>query len=106
MIEIDKLKSLLLTPDQLRLFEYIPRPVIRPRALQRSGVSRPQANDWAFFTQEKTFEEKVKEAFEAYKNILSEAQANRSAIDDKLVNMIDGEVKELFESLFSGIIKL
>ncbi len=62
MIEIDKLKLLLLNQDQCKLFDYLPKPLI-PLHSQETLLNN---NEHFYLKEEKNFELKVKEAFEAY----------------------------------------
>jgi hypothetical protein len=55
LIEIDKLKALLLTPDQLKLFDYLPKPVVPVISEERNPFDEDDEQIIEFFKDDKPF---------------------------------------------------
>ncbi|EAR95582.2 transmembrane protein, putative (macronuclear) [Tetrahymena thermophila SB210] len=94
LMEVDKLKNILLNPDQLRLFEYIPKPTIR----SNYGFCK-KATDIEFqmddqYQDNRTELQKAQQAYQAYQNIAS--KQNLSALDTKILQLLDQKLLQLF----------
>ncbi|EAS06475.1 transmembrane protein, putative (macronuclear) [Tetrahymena thermophila SB210] len=101
MIEIDKLKYLIFDEDQMKLFEFIPKPKIGLNDIEIDGqkeftssqntniISKnKQRNSHNYYFQaDKTSEEKAKDAQLSFLKIYQ--KKNKSKIDEKLINTID-----------------
>ncbi|KAL4464636.1 hypothetical protein ABPG74_011197 [Tetrahymena malaccensis] len=94
LMEVDKLKNILLSPDQLRLFEYIPKPTIR----SNYGFCKKEA-DIQFemddhYQDNRTELQKAQQAYQAYQNIAS--KENLSVLDTKILQLLDQKLLSLF----------
>lgn len=91
LYEIDKLKMLLLNENQNRLFDNLTKPVILNNSTINIGFSK---NSKVLHNQIDDIE-KFKKIQEAYQNIKKQMQL--SPIDQKIVNLMDDDVKNLLE---------
>ncbi|EAR97898.2 zinc knuckle protein (macronuclear) [Tetrahymena thermophila SB210] len=84
--ELEKLKQVVLNEDQLKLFELLPRPVLR------SDSSESQSNQGNSFYDKinKTYEEKVDDAFQSLANILNKPK--KSQRDIQLIQLLDKKI--------------
>ncbi|KAL4494038.1 hypothetical protein ABPG72_015994 [Tetrahymena utriculariae] len=94
LMEVDKLKNILLNPDQLKLFEYIPKPTIR----SNYGFCK-KAKDIQFeiddhYQDSRTELQKVQQAYQAYQNIAN--KQNLSSLDLKILQLLDQKLLSLF----------
>ena len=98
-LEIDKLKFLLLSPDQLQIFEHLPKPMIckygnlNMNSIDLSRVKRRQADDLLNFS-EIGFQKvmaKIEVFTKCFTNILQKNKLDD--IDKKLINFIGDELK-------------
>ncbi|EAR88540.1 transmembrane protein, putative (macronuclear) [Tetrahymena thermophila SB210] len=94
LMEVDKLKNILLNPDQLKLFEYIPKPTIR----SNYGFCK-KAEDIQFeiddhYQDNRTELQKAQQAYQAYQNIAN--KENLSALDIKIIQLLDQKLLSLF----------
>ncbi|EAR87345.1 transmembrane protein, putative (macronuclear) [Tetrahymena thermophila SB210] len=94
LMEVDKLKNILLNPDQLKLFEYIPKPTIR----SNYGFCK-KAKDIQFeiddhYQDNRTELQKVQQAYQSYQNIAN--KQNLSALDVKILQLLDQKLLQLF----------
>jgi hypothetical protein len=64
LIEIEKLKLILLTPDQVKMFDYLPKPTI-PQNLK---LNDDQEINYIFFSDDIPFKMRIQKALTAYKN--------------------------------------
>lgn len=92
LIEVDKMKALLLSDEQLKLFDYIPKPVISNFV---TNEDNPNKKD--IFEDEKPFTMKVYEALEAYKKITINSNFPDQKMNEKLVGLLDDEIKTVFD---------
>ncbi|EAS04699.2 small GTP-binding domain protein (macronuclear) [Tetrahymena thermophila SB210] len=98
LIEVEKLKRLLLDQDQLRLFEYLPKPKIHFDlvAQVKKDLNDQKNQEINLLYQDNRAEfQKVKDAYQAYKVILS--KQNYSDVDQKIVEMLDPNLIKFFE---------
>ncbi|KAL4429641.1 hypothetical protein ABPG74_017050 [Tetrahymena malaccensis] len=102
MIEIDKLKYLIFDDDQMKLFEFIPKPTIGfndievdtkvefSTASENNNIlfKKKQINSHNYYFQaDKTMEEKAKDAQLSFLKIYQKKQ--KSKIDERLLNTVD-----------------
>ncbi|KAL4472593.1 hypothetical protein ABPG74_018542 [Tetrahymena malaccensis] len=99
LIEFEKLKKLLLNESQLRLFDYIPKPIIKVDKLNNPIITNDQnqCNEGVFYEDNRTQIQKAEEAQEAYNEIVNQSQQN-SALNKKLINLLHPKLIELFKS--------
>ncbi|EAR87825.2 small GTP-binding domain protein (macronuclear) [Tetrahymena thermophila SB210] len=97
LIEVEKLKRLLLNSDQIKLFDYLPKPTINPYLILKNAanqnVSKSQEVDLLYQDNRSEFQ-RVKDAFEAYKNI--QARQEHSLLDQKIIEMLDPNLVSVF----------
>ncbi|KAL4441428.1 hypothetical protein ABPG74_013723 [Tetrahymena malaccensis] len=101
LIEVEKLKRLFLDQDQIKLFDYLPKPTINFGFTQ--NLQEQTQHQDAFQNQEinllyqdgRSEFQKIKDAYEAYKNIL--AKKDFSNLDQKIIDMIDQNIVDIFE---------
>ncbi|KAL4493486.1 hypothetical protein ABPG72_007494 [Tetrahymena utriculariae] len=115
LVEIDKLKMLVLNEDQIKLFEYLPKPIVHlnpkeiPPSPSLKNSNKPSPNNnlhhpqnmqqaWSMLHQQKNPIEKAAEASEVYKNMIENDPELLTSIDRKLIEMMDVRVKNIFEN--------
>ncbi|EAS03086.2 transmembrane protein, putative (macronuclear) [Tetrahymena thermophila SB210] len=115
LVEIDKLKMLVLNEDQIKLFEYLPKPIVHlnpkevPPSPSLKNSNKPSPNShlhhpqnmqqaWSMLHQQKNPIEKAAEASEVYKNMIENDPEQLTSIDRKLLEMMDVRVKNIFEN--------
>ncbi|KAL4441425.1 hypothetical protein ABPG74_013720 [Tetrahymena malaccensis] len=99
LIEVEKLKRLLLDQHQIKLLDYLPKPTIHlDLALNKNSNHSNQKNQEVnlLYQDNRSEMQKAKDAFEAYKNILS--KENFSELDQKLIDMLDQNLVSIFEA--------
>ncbi|KAL4463239.1 hypothetical protein ABPG74_007240 [Tetrahymena malaccensis] len=84
--EIEKLKSIILDEDQIKLFEILPRPVLRNRESQAQKYS---SNSYFDFKTKPT-EEKVEEAYNSLMKIVNKQK--KSQRDLQLIQLLDENI--------------
>ncbi|EWS73858.1 zinc knuckle protein (macronuclear) [Tetrahymena thermophila SB210] len=91
--ELEKLKQVVLNEDQLKLFELLPRPVLQ------SNSSESQSNQGNSFYDKinKTYEEKVDEAYQSLANILNKPK--KSQRDIQLIQLLD---KKIYQNILDA----
>ncbi|EAR93742.1 small GTP-binding domain protein (macronuclear) [Tetrahymena thermophila SB210] len=99
LIEVEKLKRLLLDQNQIKLLDYLPKPTINlnlalNKDLNRSNQKNQEIN--LLYQDNRSELQKAKDAFEAYKNILS--KDDFSELDQKLIDMLDQNLIQIFEA--------
>ena len=114
IVEIEKLKVLLLDADQLKLFEYLPKPLLTHNKnnklfSKRQFLNKVQDNHnlitlnyfqekWKQIDEDKSSTnvlEKVTSLFESYQRI--KCKENITDIDKKILDMLDLNIKNLLE---------
>ncbi|EWS76304.1 hypothetical protein TTHERM_000004890 (macronuclear) [Tetrahymena thermophila SB210] len=97
LIEVEKLKRLLLNSDQIKLFDYLPKPTIHADLILKNAanqnVSKSKEIDLLYQDNRSEFQ-RVKDAFEAYKNIQSRQE--HSLLDQKIIEMLDPNLVSVF----------
>ncbi|EAS02864.2 transmembrane protein, putative (macronuclear) [Tetrahymena thermophila SB210] len=126
LIEIDKLKMLILNENQLKLFDYMPKPVINNKtqyqhqlktqqelqlenmnmstqkglSLKLKPTNQPEESKfkstWSILDSEKTTLMKAHEAYLAFNKIKDDSK-DISEIDEKLLSMLDPQILSYFE---------
>ncbi|KAL4448810.1 hypothetical protein ABPG74_012899 [Tetrahymena malaccensis] len=126
LIEIDKLKMLILNENQLKLFDYMPKPVINNKtqyqhqlktqqelqlenmnistqkglSLKLKSTNQPEESKfkstWSILDSEKTTLMKAHEAYLAFNKIKDDSK-DISEIDEKLLSMLDPQILSYFE---------
>ncbi|KAL4463971.1 hypothetical protein ABPG74_005908 [Tetrahymena malaccensis] len=86
ILEIDKLKRIVLNDDQLALFNYIPKPQITYKVDQKQRIVFEKKS---FFSNEEELNnyEKFKKAKQSFKNIVEKLKPTK--IDQRILNLID-----------------
>ncbi|EAS04697.3 small GTP-binding domain protein (macronuclear) [Tetrahymena thermophila SB210] len=98
LIEVEKLKRLLLDKDQIKLFDYLPKPTIHLDMIQEQNENQRKSERSEIdllYQDNRTPLQKVKEAQEAYKNILQKYQ--QTQLDEKIIQMLDPNLLSVFE---------
>ncbi|EAR85992.2 transmembrane protein, putative (macronuclear) [Tetrahymena thermophila SB210] len=99
LIEFEKLKKLLLNENQLRLFDYIPKPIIKVNKNTNQIIQTDQndsSNAGIFYEDKRTLIQKAEDAQEAYNNIINQSQQN-TELNQKLINLLHPKLIELFK---------
>ncbi|KAL4499961.1 hypothetical protein ABPG72_015310 [Tetrahymena utriculariae] len=100
LIEFEKLKKFLLNENQLRLFDYIPKPIIKLNKYTNQinqNDSQDLNNVGIFYVDKRTLIQKAEDAQEAYNVIVNQSQQN-SELNHKLINLLHPKLIELFKS--------
>ncbi|KAL4455325.1 hypothetical protein ABPG74_012477 [Tetrahymena malaccensis] len=98
LIEVEKLKRLLLDKDQIKLFDYLPKPTIQSCLVldkQKTLVDSKRNEIDLLYQDNRTPLQKAKDAYEAYKNI--QKKDEYSQLDEKIIEMIDPNLISIFE---------
>ncbi|KAL4441424.1 hypothetical protein ABPG74_013719 [Tetrahymena malaccensis] len=97
LIEVEKLKRLLLDPDQIKLLDYLPKPTIHlDLVLNQQSTENVNKEVNLLYQDNRSQMQKAKDAFEAYKKIQS--RKNFSRLDQKLIEMLDQNLVQIFEA--------
>ncbi|EAS03814.1 transmembrane protein, putative (macronuclear) [Tetrahymena thermophila SB210] len=101
LVEIDKLKMLLLDHNQRELFEFLPRPVV----LQKENEDINEINDkfniqeaWSLLQEEKSTIDKATNACISYKIMTQKKKKN--VLDSRLLEMLDMNIKHVFNQTY------
>ncbi|EAS03357.2 transmembrane protein, putative (macronuclear) [Tetrahymena thermophila SB210] len=100
LIEVDKLKMLFLNENQRKIFEYLPRPIVRldPEQQQEECEKYTLNQAWArqMFFNDKNYISKASEAMLAYQQIIQKGK-ELDPLDQKLIEMLDESKKIYFQ---------
>ncbi|KAL4441423.1 hypothetical protein ABPG74_013718 [Tetrahymena malaccensis] len=99
LIEVEKLKRILLDADQIKLFDYLPKPTIDLDLIlhKQSTENIYKSKEVNLLYQDNRSEmQKAKDAFEAYKKI--KHKKNFTMLDQKIVEMLDQNLVQIFEA--------
>ncbi|EAS06425.1 transmembrane protein, putative (macronuclear) [Tetrahymena thermophila SB210] len=96
LIEVDKLKQLLLNEDQIKLFEYLPKPVLiiddyKNKVDDQSKFVKENKKELSSPNQQMDRKQSFDSVKKSYFNIIRKKA--RSIIDKKILKMLDPEVK-------------
>ncbi|KAL4481516.1 hypothetical protein ABPG74_007605 [Tetrahymena malaccensis] len=95
--EIEKLKRLILDENQLKLFDFLPKPTILEEFINKSDLSL-KSQEVDFLYQDSRSElQKASDSFQAYQNLLSKYE--QTPLDLKLINQIDPNIKKIFKDI-------
>ncbi|EAS03362.1 transmembrane protein, putative (macronuclear) [Tetrahymena thermophila SB210] len=88
LIEFEKLKRLLLTENQLKLFDYIPKPIFNIDNENQLIIQNDQdeSNTGILYEDNRSLLKKAEEAQEAYNNLMS--NPHRQLLDEKLISFL------------------
>ncbi|EAR87344.2 transmembrane protein, putative (macronuclear) [Tetrahymena thermophila SB210] len=96
LLEVDKLKQILLDKDQLKLFEYIPKPTITSNYGFTEKEDDLQIDIDTQYQDKRTELQKAQQAFNAYQNISNKEHQN--LLDNRIIELLDPKLLELFGS--------
>ncbi|KAL4468732.1 hypothetical protein ABPG74_005235 [Tetrahymena malaccensis] len=89
LLEVEKLKYLLLNENQIKLFEFIPKPLLTLKDKKNIFVSDKVG---ILYQQQITQDEKVNQAIEAFSHIVN-SQEKISKIDIRIMELLDPKFK-------------
>ncbi|CAD8114121.1 unnamed protein product [Paramecium sonneborni] len=95
LIEIDKLKKILLNDDQQILFNYIHKPKIQLGIREKMKAS---INQNYYDTSKLSFEEEILQAFNSYNMIKENNHQKSKKINQSIISLLDRDVKLIFEN--------
>ncbi|KAL4475235.1 hypothetical protein ABPG72_018892 [Tetrahymena utriculariae] len=97
--EVEKLKKLLLDQDQIKLFDYLPKPIIHSDCVLQKDMKESLSKKYEvdiMYQDNRTEMQKVKDAFQSYKKIVSKTE--HSKLDQKLIDSLDPNLMFLFQT--------
>ncbi|EAR86454.1 transmembrane protein, putative (macronuclear) [Tetrahymena thermophila SB210] len=104
LLELEKLKRLLLDRDQIKLFEFIPKPIIHEEQFDRdtmTGITEHQSfaisNTGILYEDKRNVAQKAKDAEEAYHRITNQNKLSDLPINRKLLQLIDPRISSQFQ---------
>ncbi|EAR90212.1 transmembrane protein, putative (macronuclear) [Tetrahymena thermophila SB210] len=103
LIEVEKLKRLLLDQDQIRLFDYLPKPTINPDLVFKSQNNQNSLKSQEIdllYSDNRSELQKTREAFKAYQQILS--KQNNTYLDQKILETLDPNLVAIFNAQFNN----
>ncbi|CAK55713.1 unnamed protein product (macronuclear) [Paramecium tetraurelia] len=105
LFEIDKLKMVLFTENQLKLFNYFPKPCVSDSLILNSNdkllQNQERQIEFSYLLKEElTHEMKVQEAYKAYKKI--KKLNNQEQLDQRILIHLDQDLRNLFDSLIES----
>ncbi|CAD8188107.1 unnamed protein product [Paramecium pentaurelia] len=95
LIEIDKLKKILLNEDQQILFNYIHKPKIQ---LGIRDQMKASINQNYYDTKQLSFEEEILQAFNSYTMIKESNHKKYKKVNNSIISLLDKDVKLIFET--------
>ncbi|KAL4432690.1 hypothetical protein ABPG74_004983 [Tetrahymena malaccensis] len=100
LVEVEKLKRLILDPEQLKLFDYIPKPTIHSNLVLNSNPNQPEIKKSyevdVLYQDHRTEIQKVTDAFQAYKMIVN--RQDHTILDEKIIQLLDPNLVSIFEA--------
>ncbi|KAL4435683.1 hypothetical protein ABPG74_018234 [Tetrahymena malaccensis] len=99
LIEVEKLKRLFLNQEQLKLFDYLPKPTIHSGLFDKKTTDKGIQNQYEInllYQDNRTELQRAKDAYDSYKKILSKNEYTE--LDEKLINMLDQNLIDIFEA--------
>ncbi|EAR83266.2 ABC transporter family protein (macronuclear) [Tetrahymena thermophila SB210] len=99
LLEVDKLKKLLMDDDQIKLFEYLPKPTIYEQDVlqqqnQDQEQQQQQQNKDIYYQDLRSESQKLQDAFESYVKISKRKRP--SGLDLKILQNIDINLVQIF----------
>ncbi|EAR91787.2 transmembrane protein, putative (macronuclear) [Tetrahymena thermophila SB210] len=95
--ELEKLKRLIFDQDQLKLFDYLPKPTIQTDISMKQKDKKQNIEIDLLYQDNRSELQKACESFKAYQNIAY--KSDQSTLDQKLINQLDPALKKMFEQL-------
>ncbi|EWS73443.1 small GTP-binding domain protein (macronuclear) [Tetrahymena thermophila SB210] len=95
--ELEKLKRLIFDQDQLKLFDYLPKPTIQTDICFKQNEKKDDLEIDLLYQDNRSELQKARESFQAYQNIAH--KNDQSILDQKLINQLDPALKEMFKQL-------
>ncbi|CAD8191088.1 unnamed protein product [Paramecium octaurelia] len=95
LIEIDKLKKILLNEDQQILFNYIHKPKVQ---LGKREKMKASINQNCYDTKQLSFEEEILQAFNSYNMIKESNHKKQKKVNQSIISLLDRDVKLIFET--------
>ncbi|EAR98492.1 transmembrane protein, putative (macronuclear) [Tetrahymena thermophila SB210] len=99
LIEVEKLKRLLLDQDQIKLFDYLPKPTIHSDCVLKKDMKQSLSKQYEvdiMYQDNRTEMQKVKDAFQSYKKIIKKTE--HSKLDQKIIDLLDPNLLFLFQT--------
>ncbi|KAL4473869.1 hypothetical protein ABPG74_022733 [Tetrahymena malaccensis] len=99
LIEVEKLKRLLLDQDQIKLFDYLPKPTISPDLVFKKKHSQNSLKSQEIdllYSDNRSELQKTREAFKAYQQLLS--KQDNTYLDQKILEMLDPNLVAIFNA--------
>ncbi|EAR90374.3 hypothetical protein TTHERM_00109270 (macronuclear) [Tetrahymena thermophila SB210] len=95
LLEVEKLKRLLLNENQIKLFEFIPKPLLTLDEQKSNNLSDKIG---LLYEDEKDIMQKTSEVQEAFQQIIN-SKAKPSKIDIRILELLDPQFKQLLSDL-------
>ncbi|EAR83267.2 ABC transporter family protein (macronuclear) [Tetrahymena thermophila SB210] len=99
LIEVDKLKRILMDDDQIKLFEYLPKPTISDQEVLNEKLQNDKQDENnfkdIFYQDTRSESQKLQDAYEAYIKISKKKSLN--IIDQKIMLNIDQNLVNIFK---------
>ncbi|EAR91784.2 transmembrane protein, putative (macronuclear) [Tetrahymena thermophila SB210] len=95
--ELEKLKRLIFDQDQLKLFDYLPKPTIQTDISMKQNDKKEEIEIDLLYQDNRSELQKACESFQAYQNIAY--KSDQSTLDQKLINQLDPVLKKMFKQL-------
>ncbi|KAL4460287.1 hypothetical protein ABPG74_000038 [Tetrahymena malaccensis] len=97
LLEVDKLKQLIMDKDQIQLFEYISKPIISDEDVfgkkSTQNIQEQQEKYSILYQDNRSEIQKVQDAYQSYQNI---QQRDLSVMDKKILNHLDPQLVNIF----------
>ncbi|EWS71394.1 small GTP-binding domain protein (macronuclear) [Tetrahymena thermophila SB210] len=95
--EIEKLKRLILDEDQLKLFDYLPKPTISADIISKSHFEQKRKEVDLLYQDQRSELQKASDSFQAYYNLVQKCEL--TTLDQKLIHQIDPDLKKIFQDI-------
>ncbi|EAR91781.3 transmembrane protein, putative (macronuclear) [Tetrahymena thermophila SB210] len=95
--ELEKLKRLIFDQDQLKLFDYLPKPTIQTDICFKQNDKKEDIEIDLLYQDNRSELQKACESFQAYQNIAH--KNDQSTLDQKLINQLDPALKQMFKQM-------
>ncbi|KAL4468728.1 hypothetical protein ABPG74_005231 [Tetrahymena malaccensis] len=95
LLEVEKLKRLLLNENQIKLFEFIPKPVLTLEEKKQDHLSDKVG---LLYEDDKNITEKTNEVQQAFQQIIS-SKTKPSKIDIRILELLDPQFKQFLQEL-------
>ncbi|KAL4441413.1 hypothetical protein ABPG74_013708 [Tetrahymena malaccensis] len=99
LVEVEKLKRLLLDQDQQKLFDYLPKPTIQSNLAIKKDINESwdqKSKEVDLLYQDNRSDlQKANDAFQAYQKIVK--KSNCTKLDQKLIDLLDPNLLKIFQ---------